>query len=215
MITIVDYGMGNLCSVQKSLEKIGASTRITSDPKEIAQAQALVLPGVGAFGAVIKNLKKYRLIDVLKQKITEKTPFLGICLGLQVLFEKSEESPEVPGLGIFKGTVRHFYSSGSFPRKKLTIPHMGWNQVSLKKVSAFFQAVPENTYFYFVHSFYVAPEDKKLVLGTTKHGISFISAIEHENIIATQFHPEKSGDWGLTLLKNFVKIANDKCQMSK
>lgn len=205
MITVIDYGMGNLRSVQKSFEKIGVAAKLTNDKKVIQKAKAIVLPGVGAFGAAMKNLQKFDLIDVLKEKLAQGTPFLGICLGLQVLFEKSEEAPKLKGLGIFKGSVKHFYSLKGFPKDKLTIPHMGWNQVQRKNRSSIFKDIPEDAYFYFVHSYYVDPEEKDIIIGTSNYGKDLVVAIEKGNITATQFHPEKSSPWGVKVLENFVQ----------
>ncbi|MFC1517501.1 imidazole glycerol phosphate synthase subunit HisH [Candidatus Margulisiibacteriota bacterium] len=204
MITIIDYGMGNLRSVQKSFEKMNIEAQLTHDPQEIEKAQAIVLPGVGAFGAAMTNLQKLKIINVLKEKLNSGTPYLGICLGLQILFENSEESPSTKGLGIFKGSVKHFYSDKKFPKKELTIPHMGWNQIAGKVGTKLLKGIPKEAYFYFVHSYYVEPKDKQLSTGISNYGLDFTVMIEKDNIMATQFHPEKSSPWGLKVLQNFV-----------
>lgn len=208
MLTIIDYGMGNLRSVQKSLERMGATTLVSSRPEDIAKATALILPGVGSFGAAMTNLKKYGLDTVIKDKVAHGIPFLGICLGLQVLFEKGEESPDIPGLGILKGTVPHFHSTKGFPKKELTIPHMGWNQVVYNKDSRLFQDIPNSSFFYFVHSYQVAPKDKDVIIGHCDYGGPVVAAIEKDNVFATQFHPEKSSPWGMIVLKNFMALLN-------
>lgn len=205
MIVIIDYGMGNLRSVQKSFEKIDIATSLTQDSNEIAKAKAIVLPGVGAFGAALDNLNKLGLVEIIKKKIAEGTPYLGICLGLQILFEKSEEAPKTQGLGILKGSVKHFYSN-KFPKKTLAIPHMGWNQIEHKKEAKLFKNIPGEAYFYFVHSFYVEPKDKNIIIGQSTYGNKFTVAIEKNNILATQFHPEKSSPWGIKILENFAEL---------
>jgi len=205
-IAIIDYGMGNLRSVEKSCAKLGMSVELTNKKAHIAQAEALILPGVGAFGAAMANLKKLDLIEPLKEKLLADTPFLGICLGLQVLFEKSEESPGIEGLGVLKGEVKHFYSQKGFPREELTIPHMGWNQVKREKELRLFAGIPPAAYFYFVHSYIVKPLEKNIGIGTSDYGQDFIAALEKGNIFATQFHPEKSSPWGLKILENFSRM---------
>ncbi|MFA5779640.1 MAG: imidazole glycerol phosphate synthase subunit HisH [Elusimicrobiota bacterium] len=202
MITIIDYGMGNLRSVQKAFEYIGKKAVITSDRKKILKASLVVLPGVGSFSAAMTNLKKLNLIETVKNIISDGKPFLGLCLGMQILFEKSEEG-NCRGLGIFHGKVRKF----SY-KHNLKIPHMGWNTVKQLKMknkkNKIFDGVTDNSYFYFVHSFYVAPKDKKIIATTTNYGINFASSVFCKNIFATQFHPEKSQKNGLKLLKNYV-----------
>lgn len=188
MITIADYGMGNLRSVSKAFEHIGQEISITNSPKDILDSEALVVPGVGAFGDCINNLKTLGILDVIKKFIASGKPYLGICLGMQILFNSSEEAPRVRGLGIFSGTVKKFPDSLG-----LKIPHMGWNTVN-------------NSYMYFVHSYYVDPLDKSIIAGETEYGIRFCSMIKKDNIWATQFHPEKSQKLGLEFLQNFIKI---------
>ncbi len=202
MIAIVDYGMGNLRSVNKAFESQGYASVVTNDPDTIISAGGLVLPGVGAFGDCIKNIAEYKLIDTIKQFIESGKPYLGICLGYQILFEKSEESPGQPGLGIIEGEVVRF----NFRKKEnLKVPHMGWNQIEIKKETPILSGIPENSWFYFVHSYYPVPKDKSTVAVTTNYGIEFTAAIQKKNIFACQFHPEKSSDLGLQILRNFAK----------
>lgn len=206
MLAIIDYGMGNLRSVSKALEAAGASeVRIVSRPEEIIKADKIVLPGVGAMGEAISALRKLNLIDPVKESILRK-PFLGICLGLQLLFAESEEGGRVRGLGIFKGKVKRF--SG-----RLKVPHMGWNQIKrrttkdgrLTTESPILEGIPDNSFFYFCHSYYVVPEDKSIIASTTGYCKEFVSSISKDNLFACQFHPEKSQAAGLRLLKNFVR----------
>jgi imidazole glycerol-phosphate synthase subunit HisH len=203
MLAIIDYGMGNLRSVSKALEAAGASkVRIVSEAKEILKADKIVLPGVGAMAEAISALRKLNLIEPIKESIFRK-PFLGICLGLQLLFTESEEGGRVRGLGIFKGKVRRF--SG-----RLKVPHMGWNQIKrntrdARRGAAMWKGIPDNSYFYFCHSYYVVPEDKSIIVSNTDYGKEFVSSISRDNLFACQFHPEKSQAAGLMLLKNFVR----------
>ena len=196
MIAIIDYGMGNLRSVTNAFARLGASIALTRDKGVIAEAGAIVLPGVGAFGKCMENLKGFDLLDVLKEQIVKGKPYLGICLGLQMLFESSEEAPGVGGLGLVKGQVKRF-------RNDVKVPHMGWNQVEQMKASQVFRGIGQGENFYFVHSFY--PEPGEDVIATrTDYGSPFASSIERENIFACQFHPEKSQKVGLRLLQNFI-----------
>lgn len=201
MIALIDYGMGNIKSVSKALETTGTDVKITQSPEDIRNAKAIVLPGVGAFRDCMKNLSKLELISVIKEQILKGKPYLGICLGMQILFTESEEFGLCKGLDIFKGKVVRFQLSQGYK-----IPHMGWNTVKFHKKSRLLEEIKDNSYFYFVHSYYVSPEDSKVVAGVTDYGVEFTSMIIHENIFATQFHPEKSQKIGLTLLRNFVKI---------
>jgi len=199
MIAIIDYGMGNLRSVEKGFEKVGAKVIVTRDIAEIRRATGVVLPGVGAFKDCMDNLKKFNLVEIVKESVlVEQKPFLGICLGLQLLFSHSEEGAGSEGLGIFEGKVKKFEGD-------LKIPHMGWNQVSIKKDNPLFVGIEDETYFYFVHSYYVAPEDENIVLTETNYGGVFVSSVWRNNIFATQFHPEKSQDSGLKILENFSR----------
>ena len=203
MIVIIDYGMGNLRSVQQAFQKVGHRAIVTSDPEKVLRAAKVVLPGVGAFRDCIVNLKKRHLIDPIYRFIETGKPFLGICLGLQLLFTESEEG-EVEGLDIIKGGVKRFKSSSG-----LKIPHMGWNQVKCKMQNVkckLLTGIPDETYFYFVHSYYVEPGNKEIVLATTEYGLEFVSAISKDNIYGVQFHPEKSQEWGLKMLRNFGKL---------
>ena len=204
MIAVVDYGMGNLRSVSKALEHVGAEVVVTSDKGKIADAGAVVLPGVGAFKDAVKNLKKLGLWEVLKEEVEKGKPFLGICLGLQLIFERSYEFGEEEGLGFIEGEVVRF----NLP-KGYKIPHMGWNQVFKRKESVLFEGIREGEFFYFVHSFYVVPKEESVKLTETEYGgIYFTSSVEKDNIFATQFHPEKSQKAGLKLLRNFVRLVN-------
>lgn len=200
MITVIDYGMGNLRSVSKALEHFGAEVTVSGDPQVIQKADKVVLPGVGAFGDAMHELETRGLIAPV-QTAAKTKPFLGICLGLQLLFDSSEESPNVRGLGILPGDVRRFRSAD------IKIPHMGWNQVAIKKEHPLFKNMPDQSFFYFVHSFYAVPAKKELVAGETEYGKeTFASIVADKNIFATQFHPEKSQKAGLTILKNFVEL---------
>lgn len=206
-IAIIDYEMGNLRSVQKAFERVGYPARVTRNSHDIFQAAGLVLPGVGAFRDCMYNLKKYDLIDPIKEALARQTPFLGICLGFQLLFTESEEFGLHTGLDILPGRVVRFpqiREEGSHDRLK--IPHMGWNRLEIIKPSPLFQGIANGTYFYFVHSYYVIPQDPSLISTTTTYGITFASSISHGHIHATQFHPEKSQRQGLQLLKNFGEI---------
>lgn len=196
MIAIVDYGMGNLRSVEKGFQKVGVEVTVTSDPAAVDNADAVVLPGVGAFRDCIRNLADLKLTDAVVRSIGKGKPYLGICLGLQVLFSESEEFGTCRGLDIFRGKVVRF-------RTGLKVPHMGWNTVSVGRRPPIFGDIEDQSYFYFVHSFYVVPEDRDIVAGTTEYGEPFTSMIWKDNVFATQFHPEKSQDLGLKILKGF------------
>jgi glutamine amidotransferase len=209
-IAVIDYGMGNLRSVAKALELVGANALVTSDPAVINRAQAVVFPGVGSFKPAIKNVRAAGVKDALLDAIDANKPFLGICLGFQLLFDSSEEEGISKGLGIIPGKVVKFDFSGRGRArfKGLKIPHMGWNTVRVnKKNGAMFAGIPDNAYFYFVHSFYGMPDSSGVISGTTAYGIDFCSAVAKDRVWACQFHPEKSGDRGLRLLKNFVREA--------
>ncbi|WP_420265686.1 imidazole glycerol phosphate synthase subunit HisH [Candidatus Magnetominusculus dajiuhuensis] len=197
MIAIVDYGMGNLKSVEKGFLKSGVAVKVTERSADILSASGVVLPGVGAFKDCMANLDRLGLIEPILKSIRTGKPFLGICLGLQALFTESEEFGRCPGLGVFKGRVARF------PVTTLKVPHMGWNNVKFKNKPPIFDGIEDNRYFYFVHSYYVAPEDPAITAGTTDYGIEFTSMIWKDNVIATQFHPEKSQNSGLEVLRNF------------
>ena len=202
--------MGNLRSVQKGFEAVGADAIITRDSQKILSAKSVVLPGVGAFKACMDNLEQFGLIDTVKKTIKSGKPFLGICLGLQLLFSQAEEFGSVSGLDIIKGKVVGFKDAKlkSEAGEPLKIPHMGWNNVEAKPSYPIFDSVPDRSYFYFVHSYYVVPEDKTTVTTTTNYGIDFVSGIQHENIHAFQFHPEKSQKLGLAVLRNFSTLSS-------
>lgn len=201
MIVVVDYGMGNLRSVQKGFEKIGAHAIVSRDKSAIEQADHLVLPGVGAFPECMRNLKILGLIEIIKTFSSSGKPFLGICLGLQLLFDQSEEFGIHKGLGIIAGKVKAFDRNMG-----LKIPHMGWNQVRIMKQSPLLSGVPDGAYFYFVHSYYVNPTDLSDTMTETDYGITFTSAVCRGNIFAVQFHPEKSQEYGLKVLRNFADL---------
>lgn len=203
LIAVVDYGMGNLRSVEKALEKVGARVEVTDSAKRLLQARGVVLPGVGAFGEAVTRLKKNRLWTALENILVEGRPFLGICLGLQLLFERSEESPAVKGFGFLKGQVKRFKFAH---QHALKVPHMGWNTLRLdgSRPEAL-EGIAARDFFYFVHSFYPAPKDDRWVKATTSYGVNFCSAVGGGALFASQFHPEKSGKQGLRILKNFVQ----------
>ncbi|MDQ7784124.1 MAG: imidazole glycerol phosphate synthase subunit HisH [Desulfomonilaceae bacterium] len=201
MIVVVDYGMGNLRSVQKGFEKVGAEAVISRDAEEITAADKLVLPGVGAFPKCMENLKELNLVDPVVGFIRSGRPFLGICLGLQLLFDESEEFGTHEGLKVIRGKVREFDRD-----MKLKIPHMGWNQVSTRKDVPIFEGIKDGSFFYFVHSFYVDPLDDRDIAAETEYGIRFTCAVARDNIYAVQFHPEKSQENGLRILKNFANL---------
>ncbi len=200
--------MGNLRSVQKGFEAVGAEAIVTSDSKKILSAKSVVLPGVGAFKECMANLEKLDLIDTVHRSVKSGKPFLGICLGLQLLFNQAEEFGHVDGLGILPGKVVGFKDVKSDSGEPLKIPHMGWNTVKVVPGNPLFDSVADESYFYFVHSYYIVPQDPAIVATTTCYGTDFTSGIHHENIHAFQFHPEKSQRLGLTLLKNFSKLTS-------
>ena len=202
MIAIIDYQMGNLRSVQKGFERVGHTATITSDPETLMAASKLVLPGVGAFADAIAELDRRGLIPLIRAAIDEGKPFLGICLGLQLLFERSYEDGDHEGLGILPGEVRQFKVPA-----ELKVPHMGWNQVYSQTPSPIFHGIEDGSHFYFVHSYYVVPTDKRVVAGETAYPDPFCSMIWRDNLYATQFHPEKSQSAGLQVLQNFAELA--------
>ena len=201
MIAIIDYNAGNLKSVEKALHFLGQECVVTRDFHEIEQADKVILPGVGAFGDAMGQLKKYELDKVIREVAEKETPFLGICLGLQLLFEKSEESPGVEGLGILKGEILRIPAA-----EGLKIPHMGWNNIRFPNKGRLFAGVPEDAYVYFVHSYYLKAQDEKIVTATTEYGTHIHASVESGNLFACQFHPEKSSHVGLQILKNFAKL---------
>ena len=207
-IAIIDYGMGNLRSVQKAFEKIGSNAIITSTPSDLSSAHKIILPGVGAFKDAMHELDKRGLVEPIKKNIQSGKPFLGICLGLQLLFYESFEDGEHKGLGILSGNVIKFTNDNTpDPDCKLKIPHMGWNKVKFTKQDApLLSDVPDESYMYFVHSYYVCPEQNNIIIGETDYGVNFTSVVQKDNIFATQFHPEKSQKAGLDILRNFTRI---------
>lgn len=201
MIAIIDYDAGNIRSVEKALQFLGQEVKITRDREEILGADKVVLPGVGSFGDAIGKLHQYGLVEVIRQVAEKKTPFLGICLGLQLLFERSDESPGVEGLGILKGEILRIPEGEG--RK---IPHMGWNSLELRNQGRLFAGISGEPYVYFVHSYYLKARDEQIVKATTEYGVTIHASVEQDNIFACQFHPEKSSDTGLKILKNFVEL---------
>ncbi len=210
MIAIIDYGMGNLRSVQKGFERMGREAVVTSDPKAILSASKVVLPGVGAFPDCMRNLEERGLIEAVHKSIQAGKPFLGICLGLQLLFTESEEFGISKGLDIIKGRVIRFkgpaFDHSQSAIGNLKVPHMGWNSVSIRRRPPALADVPDGSHFYFVHSVHVVPEDKSVIATTTEYGAEFVSSIWKDNIFATQFHPEKSQTLGLSILKRFGEM---------
>lgn len=206
MIAIIDYGMGNLRSVQKGFEKIGAEAVITSDPKLLQEAEKIVLPGVGAFRDCMRNLEQGGFVEPVLKVIAQGRPFLGICVGMQLLFTDSVEFGLYQGLDVIPGHVLRFPEGMHEADESLKVPHMGWNQLSFKQRTPVFDGIEEGSNVYFVHSYYVVPDSTEVVACTTGYGIEFCSAICRDNVVATQFHPEKSQDVGLRILKNFAGI---------
>ena len=201
MISILDYDAGNIKSVEKALIHLGQEAVITRDKDIILASDKVILPGVGAFGDAMGKLRKYKLDQVIYDVVDKKIPFLGICLGLQLLFESSDETPGVTGLGLLKGEIKRI------PDKEgLKIPHMGWNSIHVKENATLFQGIPQDSYVYFVHSYYLAAKHEEDVAATTFYSTNIHASVEHENIFACQFHPEKSSAVGLKILENFVTI---------
>lgn len=201
MIAIIDYGAGNIQSVYKALKFIDCECKITSDKNEILNADGAILPGQGEFGDCMNSIKNSGIKETVEEFIKTGKPFLGICVGLQLLFEKSEESPKTEGLGIFKGTIKRIPNG-----EGLKIPHMGWNSIEIKKRDGLLKGVESGEYFYFVHSYYLDAEDKDIVSSQTQYGVKIDASVSRNNVYATQFHPEKSGEAGLKLLNNFKKL---------
>ena len=203
MIAVVDYDAGNVKSVEKALDKLGAKHVLTSDPEIIKNADSCILPGVGNFGDCMDKLRSRGLDSAIREFAASGKCFLGICVGLQLLFDESEESPGVHGLGILKGKVKKFESS-----EEIKVPQIGWNDVTSVK-GRLFDGIGDGTFFYFVHSYYLDAEDKNIVTSKTSYGIDYDSSVESGNVFATQFHPEKSSDAGMKVLTNFLKIAGE------
>jgi glutamine amidotransferase len=201
-IIVVDYDAGNLRSVQRALEAVGQRPRVTPDPREVARAKALVLPGVGSAQDCMRKLEVRGLVQPLREYAASGRPFLGVCVGLQLLYDGSEEGGGVECLGILPGTVRRFSSEGG-----LKVPQIGWNSVSLLRPHPLLDSVPNGTFFYFVHSYYAEPADPETIVATADYGVDFAAIVAHQNVVATQFHPEKSADLGLRLYENFGRLA--------
>lgn len=206
MITIIDYGMGNLRSVQKGFEKVGFEAKVTDDPRDVERAEKLVLPGVGAFRDCMDNLRQGGFVEPILEHVEGGRPFLGICLGLQLLFTESEEFGRHQGLGIIPGRVVRFPADLRQGGEELKVPHMGWNQIDIRRPSPILKGVADGTSVYFVHSYYVIPDDESMVATVTDYGIEFCSSVWKDNVMATQFHPEKSQSVGLSILKNFGEL---------
>lgn len=201
MTVIIDYDAGNIKSVEKALQSLGETVEITDEAEKILAADRVILPGVGAFGDAMENLNRRNLVPVIKEVVKKKIPFLGICLGLQLLFERSDEAPGVEGLGILPGEILRIPASGG-----LKIPHMGWNSLHLEHNGRLFRGIEEQAYVYFVHSFYLKAAEEEIVKVSTEYGVHIHASVEKDNVFACQFHPEKSGDVGLRILKNFVEL---------
>ncbi len=201
MIAIVDYDAGNIKSVEKALKFLGQDALVTGDGEKILNADKVILPGVGAFGDAMGRLRSTGLDGILHKVAEKGTPFLGICLGLQLLFERSDEAPGVEGLGILRGEILRIPD-----REGLKIPHMGWNSLHLENNGKLFRGIEENAYVYFVHSYYLKAEDEAIVKASTEYGVHIHASVEKDNVFACQFHPEKSSDVGLKILKNFVEL---------
>ena len=201
MIAILDYDAGNIKSVEKAVQLLGQEVTITRDRREVLNADKVILPGVGAFGDAMGKIRQYGLYEVIHEVVEQGTPFLGICLGLQLLFERSEESPGVEGLGILKGEILRIPETPG-----LKIPHMGWNSLEFRNNGRLFENLPEESYVYFVHSYYLRAADEKIVTAVTEYGTQIHASVAQGNVFACQFHPEKSSDVGIQILKNFVAI---------
>ncbi|MCI8274859.1 MAG: imidazole glycerol phosphate synthase subunit HisH [Lachnospiraceae bacterium] len=202
MIAIIDYDAGNLKSVEKAFQFLGEYPLITREKKELLRADKVVLPGVGNFGDAMGKLRQYGLIEVIREVVDSGTPFLGICLGLQLLFSESEESPGISGLGILPGKIVRIPDGGG-----LKIPHIGWNSLEFPKDTRLFRGIEEGAYVYFVHSYYLQAEKAEMVAATTEYVVQIHAAVEHQNVFACQFHPEKSGRVGLRILENFAGLS--------
>lgn len=201
MIAIIDYDAGNLKSVEKALQHLGQDAKITRDSQEILSAEKVILPGVGAFGDAMAKLESYGLVEVIQTVHQKQIPFLGICLGLQLMFEESDETPGVRGLGLLPGRI-----CAIPPKEGYKIPHMGWNSIRVREGARLFRDIPQDAYVYFVHSFYLQAADEKDVAATTEYIVDIHASVEHGNTFACQFHPEKSGDIGLKILQNFCSL---------
>lgn len=205
MIAILDYDAGNIKSVEKAMEFLGQEAKITRDRDEILSSERVILPGVGSFGDAMAKIKKYGLDQVIYDVVEQKTPFLGICLGLQLLYETSDESPNVTGLGLLKGSINRIPDAPG-----LKIPHMGWNSLDVKPGATLFKGIEANPYVYFVHSYYLSAQNEEEVAATTHYSTLIHASVEKDNIFACQFHPEKSSDVGLKILENFIQVPSPK-----
>ena len=204
MIAIIDYDAGNIKSVEKALISLGEEVKLTSDASEILEADGVILPGVGAFKDAMEKLHAYGLVETIKKVIEKKTPFLGICLGLQLLFESSEESPGVEGLGILAGKIVRIPD-----KEDLKIPHIGWNSLKFPNLGRLFKGIEENAYVYFVHSYYLQAKEESIVTAVTEYGTIIQASVEKDNVFACQFHPEKSSEVGMQILRNFINITKE------
>ena len=204
MIAIIDYDAGNLKSVEKALLYLGEECAVTRDRNELLKADKVILPGVGAFGDAMEKLNKFGLVEVIHEIVKENKPFLGICLGLQLMFESSEEGPGVKGLGLLPGKIVKFPEKDGYK-----IPHMGWNSLHLQNDGRLFKGIPEETYVYFVHSYYLQAKEPEIVKATAQYGVTIHASVEKDNIFACQFHPEKSSKYGLKILENFAKLGKE------
>lgn len=204
MIAIIDYDAGNIKSVEKAIAALGEKAVLTRNPEQIYAAEKVILPGVGSFADAMEKLHRYGLVEVIKKVVENKTPFLGICLGLQLLFERSDEGEGVAGLGILEGEILRIPDAPG-----LKIPHIGWNSLDFPREGRLFKGLEENSYVYFVHSYYLKAKDESIVTATTDYGTLIHASVEKDNVFACQFHPEKSSDVGLTILKNFLSIGKE------
>lgn len=203
MIAIIDYDAGNIKSVEKALIALGEQVKLTRDSEEILAADGVILPGVGAFGDAMERLEGYSLVETIRQVAERRIPFLGICLGLQLMFDSSEESPGVKGLGLLPGKIVRIPDDGG-----LKVPHIGWNNLKFPHAGRLFQGVPEDAYVYFVHSYYLQAQEEDIVTATTEYGALIHASVEKDNIFACQFHPEKSSGVGMKILQNFIAVVN-------
>lgn len=201
MIAIIDYDAGNIKSVEKALQYLGEEAVITRDREEILGSDKVILPGVGAFGDAMEKLHQYGLVDTIQEVVDRRIPFLGICLGLQLMFESSDEAPGVKGLGLLPGKILRIPKKGD-----MKIPHMGWNDIKIKEGAKLFAGLEDHPYVYFVHSYYLQADDPSIVAATTEYGVTIHASVEKDNIFACQFHPEKSSTIGLQILKNFIAL---------
>ena len=208
MISIIDYDAGNIKSVEKAIEFLGEEVEITSDKEKILASDGVILPGVGAFGVAMEKLHSRNLVETIKEYAKTGKPFLGICLGLQLLFDESDETPGVKGLGLLEGKIKRIpseYEDGTI----LKVPHIGWNSIDINPSSKLMKGIPSDSYVYFVHSFYLEAANLSDVIATTEYGVKIHAAVERDNIMATQFHPEKSSDVGLKILSNFIAMTKE------